>query len=303
MLVHKEFLMKQWRERIEQFLPGAKIGHVQGDVCDFEGKHVVIAMVHSVAQRENYPAALYKWPGMVISDEVHHISSATWNPIPGKFANRYSLGLSATPRRLDGSQNVFFWNIGPILFSAKEQRMRPKIRRVETGFHLVANERLNPALITKPLLLRFLCASTKRNKLIVEQIKLAVKAGRKLLVVSERLEHLRVLEEMVRESWTDGPCPTMGQYVGGMKEEEYEASKVCRVMLATSQLISEGFDDPALDTLFLTTPISDVQQICGRILRPFEGKKDPVVVDFQDDQVGVCQRASGYREKYYAEVC
>jgi superfamily II DNA or RNA helicase len=304
-IVHKEFLMKQWKERIEQFLPDAKVGICQGDVCDFEGKHVVIAMVHSLSQR-TYPLEFLRWPGLMIVDECHRIGAATWAPVPAYFPTRYRLGLSATPRRKDGAENVFFYHLGPIIFSAKEQRMHPKIRKVYSDFHLAATDRLNPALISKPLLLRFLCASTKRNEQIIEQLRLAVISGRKILVLSERLEHLTTLEQMLKDSWgnfSKTPAPTTGQYVGGMKEEDYEESSGCQVIFATAQLVSEGFDLPALDTLFLTTPVSDAEQAVGRILRPFEGKKEPVVVDFRDDRVGLCLRAAEYREKLYAKIC
>jgi intein/homing endonuclease len=301
-IVHKEFLMSQWRERIEQFLPGAKIGYAQGDICDYHGKHVVIGMVHSLGARK-YPLDFYRWPGLTITDEMHRIGAATWAPVPSRFPTRYRLGLSATPRRKDGAENVFYWSLGPIVFSAKEQRMKPKVRRVQTDFKLVATPKLNPALITKQLLLKFLCASTKRNKQIVDQIILAVQAGRKCIVLSERLEHLKKLEELLAANWPPpSPPPTTGQYVGGMEEEDLNESKTKNVIFATSQFVSEGFDLPALDTLFLTTPMSDVEQAVGRILRPFEGKKDPVVVDFIDGAIALCVRNSESREKLYERI-
>jgi superfamily II DNA or RNA helicase len=301
-VVHKEFLMKQWRERIQQFLPDAKIGQVQGDICDYKGKHVVLAMIHSLAQRE-YPVDFYSWPGFFIVDETHRVGAATWAPVPAKFPTRFRLGITATPRRKDGCENVFYYHLGPILFKGKELRLKPKVRRVWTDFHLVATPRLNPRLISKQLLLRFLCANTKRNALIVEQLKLAVIAGRKILVLSERLDHLKTLEKMLKESWSGpGPAPSTGQYVGGMKDEDYEASKEATVIFATFQLVSEGFDLPELDTEFLTTPVSDVEQAIGRILRPFEGKKDPVVVDFRDDQVTYCAKAGQSRDRFYEKV-
>lgn len=302
-VVHKEFLMDQWKERIQQFLPDAKIGHIQGDVCDYKGKHVVLAMVHSLAQRTDYPLDMYSYFGMMLVDEAHRIGAVTWAPVPGMFPTRYKLALTATPRRKDGCEAAFEIGIGPIVFRGKELRLKPKIKKVYSDFGLVVSPKLNPKLIKKQLLLKFLCASKKRNAQIVGLIGQAVMAGRKCLVLSERIQHLELLRDLLKETWKGpGPAPTAGMYIGGMKDSEYEESKECQILFATAQLVSEGFDLPALDTLFLTTPMSDVEQAVGRILRPSEGKKDPIVVDIRDDKVGICKRAGEQRDSLYDRI-
>lgn len=299
-VVHKEFLLTQWRDRIQQFLPGAKVGLIQQDECSFQGTHLTIAMVHSLVDR-NYGSILYEWPGLVITDETHRIGAATWSQVPPKFKAQWRLGISATPRRKDGADNVFRYHIGDVLFSASEQRMKPKIRRVWTQFSLVKTANLNPSLVSKNLLLKFMCASKSRNQVIVEQLVLAVEAGRKVLVLSERLQHLSDLEAGFRTRWNRdvGPVPSIGYYVGGMREEELEEAAQAKVIFATKQFAEEGLDIPALDTLLLTTPLADIEQATGRILRPHEGKKDPIVVDFIDEKVSSCVRLAEMREKQY----
>lgn len=302
-VVHKDFLMSQWRERIETFLPGAKVGIAQEDECSFQGKHVVIGMVHSLYGR-NYGPVFYEWPGLVITDETHRIGASTWSQVPPKFKAKYRLGISATPRRKDGADNVFAYHIGEILFRASEQRMKPKIRRVWTDWNLIKTASLNPSLVSKNLLLKFMCASRARNLQIVEQLVQAASAGRKLLVLSERLQHLSDLETGLRALWKheEGKIPSVGYYVGGMKEEELEDAATKQVIFATKQFAEEGLDIPALDTLFLTTPLSDIEQAAGRICRPFEGKKEPVVVDFRDDRVSYCLKSAESREKQYKKL-
>lgn len=299
-VVHKEFLMKQWLERIETFLPGAQIGRVQENECDFQGKHIAIAMVHSLVNRD-YGKVFYEWPGLIITDETHRIGASTWSAVPPKFAGRYRLGISATPRRKDGADNVFYYHLGELLFAATEQRMKPKIRKAHTQFSLVKTASLNPSLVSKNLLLKFMCANKARNQFIVEQLILALEAGRKVLVLSERLQHLADLETLFRLLWSrnTGPIPSTGYYVGGMREEELEDASEARVIFATKQFAEEGLDIPAIDTLFLTTPMADIEQASGRILRPFEGKKDPIVVDFRDDKMSYCLRMAQSREKQY----
>lgn len=302
-IVHKEFLLNQWKDRISTFLPNAKVGIVQGEQFEWGDTHVSIGMVHSLGGKE-YPQEFWDWPGLVITDECHRIGADTWAPVNPMFRARYRLGLSATPRRKDGAEAAFQYHIGRLLFASKEQRMTPKIRRVWTTFQLIKTPKFNPGLASKNLILRFLTASRSRNEQIIDQLLLAVKADRKVIVLSERLQHLHDLETILRAKWNlaDGAVPTSGYYVGGMKEEELASSAQARIIFATSQFVAEGLDIPALDTLFFTTPLSDIEQAVGRILRPHDGKKEPVVVDFRDDEVTLCKRLGDYRDKQYTQL-
>jgi len=232
----------------------------------------------------------------------HRLGAESWGKAATKFNARWRLGVSATPRRKDGAEPVFFHQIGPVIYQSEEQRLKPKVRRVWTDFKLVQTPTLNPEIISKNVLLKFMCGNTARNKLIVEQIVLAVVAGRKPIVLSERLNHLDLMEALFKQQWKTGqtvPVPSTGFYVGGMKEEELEAAAEAQVIFATRQFAEEGLDIPALDTIFLTVPFSDVDQAVGRILRPFDGKKDPVVVDIIDPKVSLCVKSATYRDRFY----
>jgi superfamily II DNA or RNA helicase len=304
-IVHKEFLLNQWKERIEQFLPGTKVGIVQQDRCEYQGAGVMIGMIHSLVGSRDYGEEFWNWPGLIITDETHRVGAETWSVVPTKFKARWRLGVSATPRRKDGAEDVFFHHIGPVIFTSSEQRMTPKIRRVWTEWKMVQTDTLNPNLVSKNLLLKFLCANKARNSVIVAQLIKAVEAGRRPMVLSERLNHLDVLEAQFKRDWAAAhpkePVPTTGFYVGGMKEEELDEAAKATIVFATRQFAEEGLDIPVLDTLFLTIPMSDVEQAVGRILRPCEGKKEPVVVDFRDDKVAYCLKAGGYRDRFYTQ--
>lgn len=301
-VVHKEFLMDQWVERVEKFLPAARVGRVQQDVCDFRGKTIVMGMVHSLGGA-NYEPAFYEWPGLVIVDECHRIGARTWAPVPAKFKARYRLGFTATPRRKDGADDVFWQHIGPILFAGKEERLKPVVKRVWTNFKLVKTDRFNPHLAPRPLLVRFLCGSRHRNDLIVSQVTQALVAGRKCLILSERLKHLQDLQSQLRKEWPSslGEVST-GEYVGGRTKEQLARAAEAKAIFASVQYAAEGLDIPALDTLFLVTPMSDVEQAVGRIQRPFSGKKDPIVVDFRDDAIPMFEAMAVHRDKFYKRV-
>lgn len=309
-IVHKEFLMTQWRDRIlgntskglKAFVPNARVGYVQQDVCDYAGKTFVIAMIQSLTARQ-YDMLLYGWPGLVIVDEVHRIGAPKFSLAAPLFPCRWRLGLSATPHRKDGADNVFKYHIGSVIFKAKEKRLLPRIRKVFTRFRIVKTPYVNPSLLRRPTIVRFMCANEERNRLIIGQLILAVKAGRKIMLLSERLNHLARLHRLFEDMWTDGTSPAIGYYVGGMKEEQLSYSEKCQIILATWQMVKEGLDIPPLDTLFMATPSGDVTQAVGRILRPHEGKKDPVVVDFIDRLVTMCQTMSESRDRQYASMC
>ena len=240
----------------------------------------------------------------VLVHNCHRIGAATWSVVPGKFPAKWRLGITATPRRKDGTEKVFQYHIGRILFTAKEQRMKPKIRKIHTTFQVVKTPSLNANTMSRMLLLRFLCANPARVGLVANQTVLAVQAGRKVLVLSERIAHLEAIEKAIARLWptNEGKFPTIDYYIGGRTEKERERASKAQIILATSQFASEGLDIPALDTLVLATPMSDVEQAVGRILRPHEGKKPPIVVDIRDDRVGMFKSLGEKRDRLYERI-
>jgi superfamily II DNA or RNA helicase len=133
---------------------------------------------------------------------------------------------------------------------------------------------------------------------------MAIAAGRKILVLSERLAHLETLAVAIIDGWPKdaGTPPTIGYYVGGTSKEDRKIAETKQVILATAQYAQEGLDIPALDTLILATPLSDVEQATGRILRPFDGKKPPIVVDIRDDKIPMFKAMARKRQILYAKI-
>lgn len=122
-IVHKEFLMNQWIERIQQFLPTARIGKIQGQTIDIENKDIVLAMLQSLSMKE-YPSSLFDSFGFTIIDEVHHISSETFSRALYKFVTKYSLGLSATMNRKDGTTKTFKMFLGEVVHKTESKGER-----------------------------------------------------------------------------------------------------------------------------------------------------------------------------------
>jgi superfamily II DNA or RNA helicase len=304
-LVNKDPLVDQWLKAFKMFLPEAQVGLIQGERCDFQGKHVVVAMMQSlISRRDRYSPLLWAWPGMLIPDEVHRVAAPTWSQIPPLFPARWRIGLSATPRRKDGTDNVFLYHIGPMIYAATQMQLKPLIKRVWTKFRIAKSARFNPDLESEALLLKFMLNNRARNQLIIKKLIEALRTGRKVLVLSKRRNHLEILNEELRMTWSpsDGAQPTTSFCVGGVRGKALDEAKKARVLFATSQYVAEGFDVPALDTLFLTMPMADVEQAVGRILRLHKTKKDPIVVDFRDDEVALFKRWGLTRERLYARL-
>ena len=119
-IVHKEFLMNQWIERIGQFLPGARIGKIQGQIIDIDDKDIVLAMLQSLVLKD-YDFNLFNSFGLTIIDEVHHISSQTFSNALFKIVTKYMLGLSATMNRKDGTTKVFKMFLGDIIHKVERK--------------------------------------------------------------------------------------------------------------------------------------------------------------------------------------
>ena len=273
-IVHKEFLANQWKERIGQFCPGSTIGRIQQDTFDIE-KDFVIAMIQTLCSRENDPTA-FDSIGLVIVDESHHIGAAAFSQTMFKLCPKYSLGLTATPERKDGLTNVLYWFMGPEFF--RVQRENQKTTRVETIMYNDPEFRESPPVsrfgkLNMAGMITKLTELEDRNKKILEIIR-DLDHTRRILVLTDRREHC---------FWLKTNIPGSELYIGGMNEKDLEFSTQHRVIIATYSMAQEGLDIPVLDTLIMATPHSDVVQAVGRIMRETPGKvNDPLIIDILD---------------------
>lgn len=303
-IVHKSFLMDQWIERIQQFLPKAKIGRIQGSVVDIEDCSIVLAMLQSVSMK-TYDDDIFSSFGLVVADECHHLGAEVFSRALAKISTKYMVGLSATLERKDGLDKVFKWYLGsPVTIQSNDETTpgKPKnadviaqmIKLIDPQFQIPSyNIRgtLNlPALINK------IVESPKRNDFIVAQTqKLCNDQKRKILIISERRGHLKVLCDKFSQLNIDS-----GLYVGGLKQSDLKEATQKQVLLGTYHMISEGFDLPELNTLIMATPKTDIIQTVGRILRqkPECRARPPLIIDIWDECVSLKTKGD-QRKRYY----
>ncbi len=275
-IVHKQFLADQWRERIKQFCPGATIGTVQQEKkevdCDF-----VIAMLQSLSLKE-YSFSDFDTIGTVIVDEAHHICAKVFSQSLFKMCPKHIFGLSATPHRKDGLSKVLHWFMGPIFF-AVERENQDQVEVFSIQYECLMFKNPPPCTRNGQLslvnMITELVESRDRNRMLVNLVKKASSGTRQLLVLSDRRQHCEFLHQCFPKS--------SGLYMGGMKEADLEASSKKKIIFATFSQAHEGLDIPTLDTVILATPKSDIQQSIGRIMRETPGKQNnPHIYDIVD---------------------
>lgn len=202
-VVNKIPLMRQWESELRRFIPGINIGFIQGQKnVSVEGADVVIAMLQSLA-RVDYPDSLFDDFRLVIVDEIHNTSSRVFSQVLSKLCCKYTIGLSATPKRSDGCEYVFKYHIGDIVYESDVKRagLPPvlkyiKIDSSEYNEISVVNRLTGQKQIQFTSMLSELVTMTKRNRLILELIKDLVKTdNRKILVLSDRRDHLKTLKQ------------------------------------------------------------------------------------------------------------
>ena len=293
-IVHKTFLMNQWLERIETFLPTAKVGRIQGDVIDIEGKDIVLGMLQSLSNKV-YASDMWDSFGLCVFDECHHLSAEVFSNVMIQIVTPYNLGLSGTMTRKDGLTKVFKYFIGPVIHKEKsdvETEVLVKCIRfqnedlfehVKTDFK---GQPLYSCLITK-------LNNDVRNGMMVHVLRreLEKQPNQQVMILSHTKTMIHDLYALISAFE-----PSIGYYLGGMKEEYLKESESKKIILGTYAMASEGLDIKTLTTLYLATPKSDVCQSVGRILRSKEHK--PVVVDFIDE-ASVFESQYQKRKKYY----
>jgi superfamily II DNA or RNA helicase len=306
-LLHKEFLVQQWRERIAQFLPAARTGLIQGRTFDVDGKDVVLATVQTIAMKADITRSRLDGFGLLVADECHHLGAEVFSRALHKARPRYTLGLSATVARKDGLSKVFIWHLGRISYAVAPRK--DAVVQVDVAafapdddddpYHDVPTLGGSTS-VNFSAVINNVCACAARSRMIAARASAVLRESpaRKVLVLSDRLAHLHALQGMLEELGV--PLDEVGYYVGGRKPADLADAAARRVIMGTYAMASEGMDIPDLNALVLASPKSDVVQSVGRILRlaPADRELTPLVVDVRDVHP-VVQGAYRQRRKFY----
>ncbi len=301
-IVHTKELLGQWQERVRHFL-----GTEPGQVGD--GKLVLapitIAIVNSARR---HVAELVAHFGQLVVDECHRVPASLFTDVVCRFDCHYLLGLSATAFRSDEqTTRLIYYFMGDRLHRVDREALvatgailAPRIIRAVTPFSYRYRGDYQA-------LIKALVGHEGRNLQILEDIMAVVREGDSgtVLVVSDRISHCRFFAEKLQ-----GRGVRAELLCGRIGAEERSAIVLAvqggeiKVLVATLQLIGEGFDCPGLSTLFLTTPISfagRLLQVIGRIMRP-AANKQARVFDYIDENIPVLKRSARTRAMVLSQL-
>lgn len=296
-IVHKSFLLNQWVERINEFLPDAKIGVIQGQIIDIENKDIVIGMLQSLSGKE-YPQNIFESFGFTVIDECHHISSEIFCRALQKIVTPVMLGLSATMQRKDGLTRVFKMFLGDIVFKMKRENddeVLVKAIEYQTDDKDFNEVQIDwKGQVAYSTMVSKICSFNHRTEFIIKVIKneLEENPNQQIMVLGSQKDILVYIYKAIEHR----NIASVGYYVGGMKEKDLKLSETKKVVVATYAMAAEGLDIKTLSTLFLVTPRTDITQAVGRILRVKHER--PLVVDIIDNH-DVFKRQWMKRKAFY----
>ena len=285
-VVHTKELLIQWINRIEQFLqiPREEIGIIGAGQFKI-GNGITVAMVQTLCKVTDQVAPFI---GYLVLDECHRAPAMQYVKAVETFDCKYMTGLTATPWRRDGLSKVIFWHIGSVTGQIDKQDLLDngnlcpaEVRWIKTRFNtsIDVSQHYSKALSE-------LTGDYDRNQLVCDTV--AAHNGHGVsLILSDRKEHCQTIQNiLLRENHIKAEVLTGAT---SLKEREQIIQELqqgkCKYLIATGQLIGEGFDLPEISTIFLTTPIKfsgRVIQYIGRALRPAPGKNNAVIFDFAD---------------------
>lgn len=305
-LVHRKPLMDQWRLQASSLfnINKKEIGQIGGGKNKSNGI-IDIAMVQSMDLTDGVDDRIMDY-GFVIVDECHHVGAVSFEKVLAQVKAKYVLGLTATPYRRDGHQPIIHMQCGPICHQIKRKDIPSHLASSQvilrsTEFEYPWSDDSRISDVWSELL-----KNSKRNDMIIDDILDVLNAGRFPLILTERREHLKILEERLRDK-----IDFLAVLYGGMKRksqrEIFEQIKESenntrRAILATGSYIGEGFDESRLDTLFLTMPSSfkgKIVQYAGRLHRYHQDKNDIRIYDYVDSRLPVLERMFKRRSKTY----
>ena len=301
-IVHTKELLYQWKERLKEFtnIENHQIGIIGDGQLD-EERDVTIALIQTLRK---YPEIINTYSYLIV-DECHRCPSKIFTDVVTKFKGRYITGLSATPYRRDGLSKCIEWYCGSILckIEPKELIQTGHI----TGIKSIIRETNFISVLEDPAaeyskLLQELSLDKERNQMIVDDVWKMMGEGHTCLILSDRKSHCYELKELMGSLWNvevltgDTHATKRKQIVEDINNGKIEG------LIATGQLIGEGFDCKNLSALFLTLPISfsgRIIQYIGRVLRPAKNKNKAIIYDYFDPTVKCLYNGFKNRQKEY----
>lgn len=304
-LVHRQQLLDQWVERIQKYLniPKAHIGRYSG-AKKTVGKEITVGLLQSFARSSELHEMRDKF-GTVIIDECHHIPAKTFRNVIAQLNPEFLYGLTATPERKHNDEQLIYIYIGDIIANMTDYA--PDTSSLKKKFEIITRETalavpFNWKTDHFDLIAKIISYDTARNQQVVTDILEQTALDRKTLVLSERKEHLKVLELHLK-----GQCETL--VLTGDDSVAIRTSKLkqindghYQVLLCTGQLVGEGLHIEDIEALILSFPFAFEGKLTQYVGRLLHSKHPKILIDYHDKQITFLDRQFKRRERVYKKL-
>jgi superfamily II DNA or RNA helicase len=290
--------MDQWIERIQEFLPSARIGRIQGSIIDVNNKDIVLGMLQSLSTK-TYPREVFNDFGFTIIDETHHMGAEVFSNALFQIVTPYMLGLSATMERKDGMTKLFKMFLGEVVYSAQREKVENIV--VQMIKYKTNDAEFNETILNfkgqanYSSMIKKICEYNGRTEFILTVLTHLLTPSdikRQIMILAHNKSVLTYLYDAIQHR----KLATVGYYIGGMTSTDLKETESKQVVIATYAMAEEALDIKSLNTLIMATPKTDVTQAVGRILREKQGQ--PIIVDIVDSHDTFVRQWSK-RKKYY----
>lgn len=304
-IVHRKQLVEQWIERIETFLgiPKHEIGRI-GQGKSKIGKKITIATIQSLSKEVNKPDSenFTNLFGTIVVDECHHIPAKTYSNTIAKLQTYYLYGLTATPFRKYNDGKIIFFHLGEVIVEIKPtdilSNKQAKIIIQNTELDIPFNSKADQFETLSKILIH----DSTRNKLILEDISKELKLAKKLVVITERKEHIETLNQYLKQSYEtitlsgDDSESSRSLKWKTLKEGNYQ------VLITTGQYFGEGSDLQNANSLFLVYPFAFEGKLIQYIGRVQRSEVTPTIYDYRDIKIDYLNKLFLKRNTYYRKI-
>ena len=310
-ITEKLQLLKQWRERIMEFLNVQEVGQIGG------GKNIItnvidVASIKSIWNNGRFNDVVKNY-GMIIIDECHHLAAFTYESAVNTVNAKYVYGVTATPDRENGHTPIIKMQCGDIRYEVDVKKFNANLHMkmvvyVKNNHLQFVNSNISDYTLNE--INNLIVKDVIRSEKIIRDITYEFNRGKNLLVLTERIEHLEYFRDKLSKLTNNifVYCGGLGKKKLKMYDElkaKIEEEGNNKIIIATGSYIGEGFDDSSLDILFLTMPISGitkVTQYTGRLHRKNDDKKEIIVYDYVDDNFKQTRSMFEKRKKTYEKL-
>jgi superfamily II DNA or RNA helicase len=304
-IAHRKQIADQWIERIETFLgiPKNEIGKI-GQGKTKIGKLITVAMIQSLSKELEKPdgVKLLNAFGTIILDECHHIPAETFRNTISKLQTYYLYGLTATPFRKYNDSKLIFIHLGDVISEIKSNQIstakKPKIIIRNTELDVPFNSKTDKF----ETLSKILVHDSARNKAIFQDVINELKSDKKVIIITERKEHIDSLYQYLKHSYE--AITLSGEDSESSKNLKWKLLKEgnYQVVITTGQFFGEGTDLQNANCLFLVYPFSFEGKLIQYIGRVQRSEITPTIYDYRDIKINYLNKMFLKRNVYYRKI-